>query len=99
MISTTTVMMTFENELKARGYILGYAMCVTRINSKTILKDAEAIDDLFLFSDRLLESQGLQSLTDEEKNLIKSIQPHYPENMAKMVMYALKEFVTLPRDN
>ena len=92
-------MMTFESELKARGYILGYAMCITRINSKTILKDAEAIDDLFLFSDRLLESQGLQSLTDGEKNLIKSIQPHYPENMAKMIMYALKEFVTLPRDN
>ena len=93
------VMMTFEDELKARGNILGYAMSVTRINSKTILKDAEGIDHLFLFTDRLLESQGLQSLTDEEKNLIKSIQPHYPENMAKMIMYALKEFVTLPRDN
>ncbi len=92
-------MMTFEDELKARGYILGYAMCVTRINSKTILKDAEGIDDLFYFTDRLLENQGLQSLTDEEKNLIKSIQPHYPENMAKMIMYALNEFVTLPRDN
>ena len=99
MISITMVMMAFEDELKARGYILGYAMCVTRINSKTILKDAEAIDDLFLFSDRLLESQGLQSLTDGEKNLIKSIQPHYPENMAKMIMYPLNEFVTLPRGN
>jgi hypothetical protein len=96
---TIMVMMTFEDELKTRGYILGYAMCVTRINSKTILKDAEGIDDLFLFIDRLLESQGLQSLTNEEKNLIKLIQPHYPENMAKMIMYALKEFVTLPRDN
>lgn len=93
------VMMTFEDELKARGYILGYVMCVTRINSKIILKDAEGIDDLFHFTDRLLENQGLQSLTDEEKNLIKSIQPHYPENLAKMIMYALKEFVTLPRDN
>lgn len=78
---------------------MGYAMCVTRINSKTILKDAEGIDDLFHFTDRLLESQGLQSLTNEEKDLIKSIQPHYPENMAKSIMYALKEFVTLPRDN
>jgi hypothetical protein len=58
------VMMTFEDELKARGYILGYAMCVTRINSKTILKNAEDIDDLFLFADRLLESQGLQALTN-----------------------------------
>jgi hypothetical protein len=92
------VMMTFEDELKARGYILGYAMCVTRINSKTILKDAEGMDDLFHFTDRLLENQGLQCLTNEEKNLIKSIQPHYPENMAKSIMYALKEFVTLPSD-
>ena len=99
MISITMVMMAFEDELKARGYILGYAMCVTRINSKTILKDAEGMDDLFLFTDRLLESQGLQSLTNEEKDLIKSIQPHYPENMAKSIMYALKEFVILPRDN
>jgi hypothetical protein len=93
------VMMTFEDELKARGYILGYAMCITLINSKTILKDAEGIDHLFLFTDRLLENQGLQFLTNEERNLIKSIQPHYPENLAKMIMYALKEFVTLPRDN
>jgi hypothetical protein len=93
------VMMTFEDELKARGYILGYAMCITRINSKTILKDAEGMNELFLFTDRLLESQGLQSLTNEEKDLIKLIQPHYPENMAKSIMYALKEFVILPRDN
>lgn len=87
-------------ELK-RGIIIGYAMCVTMVNSKTILENAETIDNVFMFTDRFLKAQGLQLLTKEEKDLIRSIE-RKPWAMVESLLGALKEYIIVmayPREN